>query len=31
VKLVQDELNSKKVVGVTIPTFEQLQDTSPKK
>lgn len=31
VKLVQDDLTSKKIIGVTLPTFEQLQDTSPKK
>lgn len=31
IKLVQDELNTKKIVGVTLPTLEQLQDTSPKK
>lgn len=30
IKLVQDDLTSKKIVGVTLPTFEQLQDTSPK-
>ena len=31
IKLVQDDLASKKITGVTLPTFEQLQDTSPKK
>ena len=31
VKLVQDDLTSKKITGVTLPTFEQLEDTSPKK
>ena len=31
IKLVQDELATKKIVGVTLPTLEQLQDTSPKK
>jgi hypothetical protein len=31
IKQVQDDLNSKKIVGVTLPTLEQLQDTSPKK
>lgn len=31
IKLVQDELATKKITGVTLPTFEQLQDTSPKK
>jgi hypothetical protein len=30
-KMVQDDLASKKITGVTLPTFEQLQDTSPKK
>lgn len=30
VKLVQDDLASKKITGVTLPTLEQLQDTSPK-
>ena len=30
-KMVQDDLTSKKITGVTLPTFEQLQDTSPKK
>lgn len=30
VKLVQDDLTSKKIVGVVLPTFEQLEDTSPK-
>jgi len=31
IKQVQDELATKKIVGVTLPTLEQLQDTSPKK
>jgi hypothetical protein len=31
IKLVQDELATQKITGVTLPTFEQLQDTSPKK
>ena len=31
IKQVQDDLASKKIVGVTLPTLEQLQDTSPKK
>ena len=31
IKLVQDELTTKKIVGVTLPTLEQLVDTSPKK
>jgi hypothetical protein len=31
IKQVQDDLTSKKIYGVTIPTLEQLQDTSPKK
>ena len=31
IKQVQDDLTSKKIVGVTLPTLEQLQDTSPKK
>jgi hypothetical protein len=31
IKLVQDDLTSKKITGVTLPTLEQLQDTSPKK
>jgi hypothetical protein len=30
VKLVQDDLTSKKITGVVLPTFEQLKDTSPK-
>jgi len=30
IKLVQDELASQKITGVTLPTLEQLQDTSPK-
>ena len=30
VKLVQDELTAKKITGVTLPTLQQLQDTSPK-
>ena len=31
VKLVQDDLASKQITGVVLPTLEQLQDTSPKK
>ena len=31
IKQIQDELSSKKITGVTLPTLEQLQDTSPKK
>ena len=31
IKLVQDELTSKKITGVTLPTLNQLEDTSPKK
>ena len=31
IKLVQDELTTKKITGVTLPTLEQLEDTSPKK
>jgi hypothetical protein len=31
IKQVQDDLTNKKIVGVTLPTLEQLQDTSPKK
>jgi hypothetical protein len=31
IKLVQDDLVSKKITGVTLPTIEQLEDTSPKK
>ena len=31
IKLVQDELATQKITGVTLPTLEQLQDTSPKK
>ena len=31
IKLVQDDLTSNKITGVTLPTLEQLQDTSPKK
>jgi hypothetical protein len=31
IKLVQDDLAIKKIIGVTLPTIEQLQDTSPKK
>jgi hypothetical protein len=31
IKQVQDELLTKKIVGVTLPTLEQLQDTTPKK
>ena len=30
IKLVQDDLTSKKITGVTLPTLKQLQDTSPK-
>ena len=30
IKLVQDELASKKITGVTLPKLEQLEDTSPK-
>jgi len=30
IKLVQDDLTSKKITGVVLPTFEQLKDTSPK-
>ena len=29
-KLVQDDLAAKKITGVALPTFQQLQDTSPK-
>ena len=31
IKLIQDELTTKKITGVTLPTLEQLEDTSPKK
>lgn len=31
IKLVQDDLVAKKINGVTLPTLEQLVDTSPKK
>ena len=31
IKLVQDDLAIKKITGVTLPTIEQLEDTSPKK
>jgi len=31
IKLVQDELTTKKITGVTLPTLEQLEDKSPKK
>ena len=31
IKLVQDDLASRKITGVTLPTIEQLEDTSPKK
>jgi hypothetical protein len=31
IKLVQDDLLSKKITGVTLPTLVQLEDTSPKK
>jgi hypothetical protein len=30
IKLVQDDLTSKKITGVVLPTLEQLEDTSPK-
>ena len=30
IKLVEDDLTSKKITGVVLPTFEQLKDTSPK-
>ena len=30
IKSVQDELKSKKISDVTLPTLEQLEDTSPK-
>ena len=30
IKLVQDDLLSKKITGVTLPTLQQLEDTSPK-
>ena len=29
-KAIQDDLTSKNITGVTLPTIEQLQDTSPK-
>ena len=31
VKQLQDELTVKKITGVTLPTLEQIEDTSPKK
>ena len=31
IKMVQDELTTKKITGITLPTLEQLEDTSPKK
>ena len=31
IKQIQDELFSKKITGVVLPTIEQLEDTSPKK
>jgi hypothetical protein len=31
IKQLQEELASKKIEGVTLPTLDQLQDTSPKK
>ena len=31
IKQVQDELTSKKITGVSLPTIDQLEDTSPKK
>jgi len=31
VKSIQDDLTSKNITGVILPTIEQLQDTSPKK
>ncbi len=31
IKQIQQELDNKKITGVTIPTLEQLEDTSPKK
>ncbi len=31
IKQIQDELSSKKITSVTLPTLEQLEDTSPKK
>lgn len=30
-KQIQDELLAKNITGVTLPTLEQLEDTSPKK
>ena len=30
IKQLQDELATKKIVGVTLPTLEQLQDTTKK-
>lgn len=30
IKSIQDELKSKKITDVTLPTLEQLEDTSPK-
>jgi hypothetical protein len=30
-KAIQDDLTSKNITGVILPTIEQLQDTSPKK
>jgi hypothetical protein len=31
IKQIQDDLTSKKITGVVLPTLEQLEDTSPKK
>ncbi len=31
IKQIQEELVNKKITGVTLPTLEQLEDTSPKK
>ena len=31
IKQIQDDLSSKKITGVILPTIEQLEDTSPKK
>jgi hypothetical protein len=31
IKLVQDDLASRKITGVTLPTVEQLEDLSPTK
>ena len=31
IKQLQDELTAKKITGVTLPTIDQLEDTSPKK